>query len=70
MKEKEYYVVVKIETHISVSAENEEHAKAIIKDIYEQDHNISLDDSEIIEITEQPNSIFANTQKRKNKNEI
>jgi hypothetical protein len=60
MKEKEYYVVVKIETHISLSAENEEHAKDIIKDIYEQDHNISLDDSEIIEITEQPNSIFAN----------
>jgi hypothetical protein len=57
MKEKEYVVVVIVENHISVSAESEEHAKAIIKDIYEQDHNISLDDSEFIEITEQTNSI-------------
>ena len=57
---KEYFVVVKIETHIALSAESEEHARSVIKDIYEQDHNISLDDNEIIEITEQQNSIFGN----------
>ena len=58
---KEYFVVVKIETHISLSAESEEHARSVIKDIYEQDHNISLDDSEIVEVNEQPNSMFKNT---------
>jgi hypothetical protein len=57
-KEKEYFIIVKIENHISVSAENEEHAKIIVKSIYEQEHNISLDDTEIVEITEQQNSIF------------
>ena len=58
---KEYFVVVKIETHIALSAESEEHARSVIKDIYEQDHNISLDDSEIVEVNEQPNSMFKNT---------
>lgn len=54
MKEKEYYIVVKVETSISVFAENEEQAKQIVRNIYEENHNIVLDDSEFVEINEQP----------------
>jgi hypothetical protein len=60
MKEKDYYIVVKIESAIFVQAENEEEARQIVKNIYEEQHNISLDDSEFVEVQEQPDWSKAN----------
>lgn len=54
MKEKEYYIVVKVESSMSVFAENEQQAKQVVKNIYEENHNMVLDDSEFVLINEQP----------------
>jgi hypothetical protein len=51
-KEKNYTIRVKVEWDMSILATDKEHAKQMVLDIFEQEHNIDLSDKEIIEIVE------------------
>jgi hypothetical protein len=51
-KEKQYTIRVKVEWDMSIPATDKEHAKQLVLDIFEQEHNIDLSDEEIVEIVE------------------
>lgn len=46
--EKDFYLQVKLDYGMSITAESEEQARAIVKSIFEEQHNIVLEDHEII----------------------
>lgn len=51
-KEKQYTIRVKVEWDMSLPATDKEHAKALVRDIFEQEHNLDISDNEIVEIVE------------------
>lgn len=46
--EKDFYLQVKLDYGMSVTAESEEQAREIVKSIFEEQHNIVLEDHEIV----------------------
>lgn len=52
-KDKKYFVDVRVQFSVSISASNKKEAIELVKDIFEQDHNLDLGDNEIVEVTEQ-----------------
>ena len=51
-KEKQYTIRVKVEWNMSLPATDKEHAKQMVLDIFEQEHNLDISDEEIVEIVE------------------
>jgi hypothetical protein len=52
MSEKDFVVEIEIKWSNGLQARDKEHAIEIVKDIFKQEHNLDLDDNEIISVDE------------------
>ena len=48
--DKPYFVAIKIEFVMNLEATDKKHAVELVKDIFEQEHNLELTDKEIVEV--------------------
>jgi hypothetical protein len=52
MSEKDFVVEIEIKWSNGLQAIDKEHAIEIVKDIFKQEHNLDLDDNEIVSVNQ------------------